>query len=62
MFIRMVDTDFMVLDVFAINHLPAGWLALGTGKSLRYLAVHQMAASLGPEMSCALPMFNPLTG
>ena len=38
MLIRTVDTNAVVLAVFAINHLPAGWLALGTGKSLRYLA------------------------
>ena len=60
-----VDTDVVVLAVFAINHLPAGcelWLAFGTGKSFRYLAAHQIAASLGPQMSCALPMFHALSG
>ena len=65
MLIRTADTDVVVLAVFAINHLPAGcdlWLAFGTGKSFRYLAAHQIAASLGPEMSCALPMFHALTG
>ena len=63
--IRTVDTDVMVLAVFAINHLPAGcelWLAFGTGKSFRFLAAHQIAASLGPQMSCALSMFRALTG
>ena len=65
MLIRTVDADVVVLAVFAINHLPAGcelWLAFGTGKSFRYLAAHQIATSLGPEMSCALPMFHALTG
>lgn len=38
------------------------WLAFGTGKNFCYLAAHQMAASLGPKMSCALPMFHSLTG
>ena len=63
--IRSVDTDVMVLAVFAINHLPTGcelWLAFRTGKSFRYLAAHQIAASPGPEMSCALPMFHAATG
>ena len=65
MFIRTVDTDVVVLVMFAINHLPAGcelWLAFGTGKSFRYLTAHQIGASLGPEMSCALPMSHALTG
>ena len=63
--IRTVDTDVVVLAVFGINHLPAGcelWLAYGTGKSFRYMAAHQVAASLGPQMSCALSMFHALTG
>ena len=65
MLIRTVDTDVVVLAVFAINHLHAGcelWLAFGTGKSFRYLAAHQIAASLKPDMSCALLMFHALTG
>ena len=65
MLIRTVDTDVVVLAVFAINHLPAGcelWLAFGNGKSFRYLAAHQISASLGPEMSCALRIFHALTG
>ena len=63
--IRTVDTDIVVLAVFAINYLPAGcevWLAFVTGKIVRYMAAHQIAVSLGPEMSCALPMFHALTG
>ena len=58
-------TPMLVLAVFSINHLPAGCelcLAYGTGKSFRYLAAHQIAANLRPEMSCALPMFHALTG
>ena len=65
MLIRTVDTDVVVLALFAISQLPAGcelWLSFGTGKSFRYLAAHQIAACLGPEMSCALPMFHALTG
>ena len=58
------DTDVVVLAVFAINHLPAGCelrLAFGTGKSFRYVVAHQITASRGPEMSCALPMFHAMT-
>jgi len=52
--IRTVDTDVVVLAVFAIYHLPAGcklWLAFVIGKSFRYLAALQIGASLGEEMS-----------
>ena len=38
------------------------WLAFGTGKSFRYQATHQIAASLGQEMSCAPPIVHALTG
>ena len=65
MLILTVDTDVMVLAVFAITYLPAGcevWLAFRTGKSFRYMAAHQIAASLGPEMSCMLQVFHALTG
>ena len=53
MLIPTVDPDVVVLAVFAINHLPAGyelWLALGTGKSFHYLAAHQIVASHRPEI------------
>ena len=49
--IRTVDTDVVVLAVFAITYLPAGCevrLAVGTGKSFRYMAANQIAVSLGP--------------
>ena len=62
MLIRTVDIDVVVMAVVALNHLPTGCelcLAFGTGKSFRYLAAHQIAASIGPEM--CLPMFHALT-
>ena len=65
MLIRTVDTDVVVLAVFAIRQLTAGcelWLAFGTRKSFLYLAAQQIAVCLGPERSCALPMFHTLTG
>ena len=63
--ISTVNTDGVVMTVFGICHLPAECelcLAFGTGKSFRYLTAYQMPASLGPEMSCALPMCHALTG
>ena len=65
MLIRTVDSDVVVLAVFTINHLPAGcelWLAFGAGESYRYQTANQIAASLAPELPCALPMFHAFTG
>ena len=36
------------------------WFAFGTGKYLRYIAVHQIAKSLRTKL--ALPIFHALTG
>ncbi|KAG1649787.1 hypothetical protein GQR58_028625 [Nymphon striatum] len=63
--VRTVDTDVVVLAVAVAQTLPADselWLAFGTGTSFRYLAAHELAVSLGPDKSRALPMFHALTG
>ena len=63
--IQTVDTDVVVLAVAAAQGLKAGdelWLAFGTGKSFRYLAAHEISATLGPEKARALPVFHALTG
>ncbi|KAG1713922.1 Chorion peroxidase [Nymphon striatum] len=63
--VRTVDTDVVVLAVAVAQTLPADselWLAFGTGTSFRYLAAPELAVSLGPDKSRALPMFHALTG
>ena len=63
--IQTVDTNVVVLAVAAAQGLKAGdelWLAFGTGKSLQYLAAHEISAALGPEKAHALPVFHALTG
>ena len=62
--IRTVDTDVIVLAVaaaerFSIDEL---WVAFGTGKSFRFLAVHDMAQALGPDTCRGLPAFHAFTG
>ena len=37
-------------------------VAFGTGKNYRYIAAHKIASFLGPEKTCALPMFHAITG
>ena len=64
--IRTVDTDVVVLAVWMAQELHEAidelWLAIGTGKSFRYIAAHKLAASLGPDKSKALPVFHAITG
>jgi len=46
--IRTVDTDVVVLAVTAAGRLDIDelWVAFGTGKNFRFLAVHEMAVAL----------------
>ena len=37
-------------------------MAFGTGKHFRYIPVHEIAKSLGPDKSQALPIFHAYTG
>jgi hypothetical protein len=62
--VRTVDTDVVVLAVAAVQELGLIeiWIAFGTGKDFRYVPVHEIAASLGPRKSLALPMFHAFTG
>ena len=63
--VRTVDTDVVVLSVMVVQKLPAGdelWVAFGTGKNYRYISAHEIASSLGPEKTYALPMFHAITG
>ena len=63
--VRTVDTDVVVLAVMVVQKLTAGdelWVAFVTGKNYRYIAAHEIASSLGPEKTCAPPMFHVITG
>eukprot|EP00794_Sanderia_malayensis_P011452 gene11452-12649_t len=62
--IRAVDTDVVVLAVSSVRLLNVTelWLAFGTGKHLRFIPAHEIADSLGPQRTQALPMFHSFTG
>ena len=38
------------------------WVAFGTGKSVRFIADHEIANTLGPDRCEAMPMFHAFTG
>ncbi len=62
--LRTVDTDVIVLAVAAAAKIDVQelWVAFGTGKNFRYIPAHEIAASLGPDKSLALPIFHAYTG
>ena len=65
--LRTVDTDVLVLAVAFLQQVTEGehldlWVAFGTGNNFRYIATHEIATKLGPEVSKALPVFHAFTG
>lgn len=62
--IRTVDTDVVVIALNCFQRLSSVhlWIAFGVGKSFRYTAIHELAASLGPDHSCGIAFFHAFTG
>ena len=62
--IRSVDTDVVVLSVAFFNNIAPDelWLAFGVGSNFRYLAIHEIVASLTPTKCLTLPAFHAFTG
>ena len=62
--IRTVDTDVVAIAVAAVSEISVDelWIAFGTGHKFRYIAVHEIAQTLGPQKSVVLPVFHSITG
>ena len=62
--IRTVDTDVLVLAVASFHKIKPDelWVILNTGPSLRYIAVHELIATMDPKYCSGLPIFHALTG
>jgi len=62
--IKTVDTDVVVVAIACFERLRASelWIALGVGKNLRYIAVHELVEVLGKDRCTALPFFHAFTG
>jgi hypothetical protein len=62
--LRTVDTDVLVLAVSFFSEVPVTelWVALGTGKNLKYFPAHDIANTMGPDKSKALRVFHSFTG
>ena len=61
---RTVDTDGVVIAIsFAKKiNISEFWIAFGAGKHYIYLAIHEIAFSLGPSKYCGLLFFYAFTG
>ena len=65
--LRTVDTGVLALAVAFLQQVTEGehldlWVAFGTGNNFRYIATHEIATKLGPEVSKALHVFHAFTG
>src|ERR1700759_5566651 len=62
--IRTVDTDVVVISVSCMDglNLQSLWIAFGTGKQFRYISIHELSRSLGPQKARALPLLHAITG
>lgn len=62
--IRTVDTDVVVLATahFATIKPEELWIDFGSGKTRRYIPVHELAVALGPQKCIGLLMFHSFTG
>ena len=61
--IRTIDTDVVALAVSKMQDIVVElWIVFATCKHFRYLAIHDIAAQLGPQKAKALPMLRALTG
>jgi len=62
--LRTVDTDVVVISIAIFHKLKLDklWIAFGTGNHFRYLAIHKIVNTLGPNKSRSLLLFHALTG
>ena len=59
-----VDTDVVVLVVsfFSRMNFEEMWIAFGTGKNFRFIAIHEIVSSLFPTTFSGLLAFHAFTG
>ena len=61
--IRTVDTDIVVMAIFASFQLQNNiFLAFGTGNNYRFFSAHELAAKLDGSKCSALLLFRAFSG
>ena len=65
--VKANDTDLLVIAVATFSQLQAiglqeMWLAFGQGQNMKWIAVHELKTTLGPEKSSGILFFHAFTG
>jgi hypothetical protein len=63
--IRIVDSDVVVIVVYAISKNPALkelWIDFGIGRYRKIIAIHELSSILPPTVASRLPFFHAFTG
>ena len=63
--IKTVDSDVVTIAISVFHNLPMLnelWIEFGTGKSLKFIPVHEIAAKMGKVTSQAFLFFHALSG
>ena len=63
--IKTVDSDVVTIAISVFHKLPLLnelWIEFGTGKSGKFIPVHEIAAKMGKATSKALLFFHALSG
>lgn len=62
--IRNVDTDVVVVAVSSFSKINPDelWVALDTGSRFRYIAIHELVATMNPRQCSTLPVFHAVMG
>ena len=62
--VRTVDTDVVALSVSFFSQMKPNelWIAFSTGKSFRFIVVHEIVSSLTPMACSSLLAFRAFTG
>ena len=60
--LRTVDTDVIVIAIGMYQQMNVTelWIEFGTGKFHRYVAVHEIVATLSPEKATAMLAFHAI--
>ena len=61
--IRTDNTDVVLAVAYFkdLENIGNLWIAFGTGKDFRYIPVHELARSIGPDMANGLPFNHALS-
>ena len=63
--VKTVDSDVVVIALSAFHRIPSLqelWIEFGVGKHLKFLPIHEIANSLGPQACTAYLFFHSFSG